>query len=137
MVAIARSVLEKRKIDREIEEAEDWFRERQRQLAAEEAAERQTAEANQQRIEWTHQWMQYAINSVPSDARREVEMELHITVAATLAALESDEPVAITQRLVDAAVHRALGPRRRKQDIERAISKFKYALLTITSPAFK
>jgi hypothetical protein len=41
LVAITRSMLEKRKIDREIEETEDWFRDRQRQQAAAEAVERQ------------------------------------------------------------------------------------------------
>lgn len=40
-VAIARSTLEKRKIDREIEENEDWFRERQRQRETAAALERQ------------------------------------------------------------------------------------------------
>ena len=33
LVAITRSLLEKRRIDREIEENEDWFRERRRQQA--------------------------------------------------------------------------------------------------------
>src|SRR5216684_3459689 len=44
-VAITRSMLEKRKIDREIEETEDWFRDRKRHQAAAEAAERQGIEA--------------------------------------------------------------------------------------------
>ena len=39
LVAITRSTLEKRRIDREIEENEDWFRERARQQAAAEAVE--------------------------------------------------------------------------------------------------
>src|SRR6266852_9784419 len=46
-VAITRSMLEKRKIDRDLEETEDWFRDRQRQQAVAEAAERQRAEAKQ------------------------------------------------------------------------------------------
>ena len=40
LVAITRSMLEKRRIDRDREETEDWFRARQRQTAAEEAIER-------------------------------------------------------------------------------------------------
>ena len=123
-VAITRSTLEKRKIDREIEENEDWFRERQRQQAAAEAVERQrieAQEAEQRRLQWEQKWTQYALNSVPYNARREVEMEVHTLVSEALSVLQSSQPEAITQRLVDAAVHRALGPWTRKQWIERAL----------------
>src|ERR1035437_10342310 len=123
-VAITRSALEKRKIDREIEENEDWFRNRQRRQEAAEAVERQRTEAKQaeqRRLRWEQQWTQYALNSVPYDARREVEMEVHTKVAEALTVLQPSQPEAITQRLVDAAVHRALGPWTRKQEIERAL----------------
>jgi hypothetical protein len=123
-VAITRSTLEKRKIDREIEENEDWFRERQRREAAAKAAERQrieAKEAEQRRLQWEQKWTQYALNSVPYDARREVEMEVHTMVSEALSVLQPSQPEAITQRLVDAAVHRALGPWTRKQEIERAL----------------
>jgi len=123
-VAITRSMLEKRKIDREMEETEDWFRERQRQQAAAEAAERQRTEAQQaeqRRLVWVHEWTQYALNSLPYGARREVEMEVHTMVQEALSGLRPSQPAAITRRLVDAAVHRALGPWARKQEIERAL----------------
>ena len=123
-VALTRSTLEKRKIDREIEENEDWFRERQRREAAAEAAERQrigAQEAEQRRLQWEQKWTQYALNSVPYNARREVEMEVHTMVSEALSVLQPGQPEAITQRLVDAAVHRALGPWTRKQEIERAL----------------
>jgi hypothetical protein len=123
-VAITRSMLEKRKIDRDLEETEDWFRERERQQAAAEAAERQRTEAKQaeqRRRQWMQQWMQYALNSLPYGARREVEMEVHTMVQEALSGLGPSQPEAITRRLVDAAVHRALGPWNRKQAIERAL----------------
>src|ERR1035437_8097205 len=123
-VAITRSMLEKRKIDRELEETEDWFRERQRQQAAAEAAERQRTEAKQaeqRRLLWMQQWTQYALNSLPYGARQEVEMEVHAMVQEALSVLQPSQPEAITRRLVDAAVHRALGPWTRKQEIERAL----------------
>ena len=123
-VDITRSMLEKRKIERELEENEDWFRERQSRQAAAEAAERQRTElkqAEQRRLLWAQQWTQYAINSLPYDARREVEMEVHTTVQEALSVLQPSQLQAVTQRLVDAAVHRALGPWKRKQDIERAL----------------
>ncbi len=89
-VAITRSTLERRRIDREIEENEDWFRERQRQQAAAEAVERQrieAQEAEQRRLQWEQKWTQYALNSVPYNARREVEMEVHTMVSAALSVL--------------------------------------------------
>ena len=82
-VAITRSVLEKQKIDREIEENEDWFRDRQRRQATAEAVERQRTEAKlaeQRRLRRVHQWTQYALDSLPYDARRAVEMEVHTKV---------------------------------------------------------
>ncbi|MGD0773905.1 MAG: hypothetical protein ABSC05_13890 [Candidatus Solibacter sp.] len=124
LVAITRSMLEKRKIDRELEENEDWFRDRQGRQAAAEAAERQRAEvkqAEQRRLLWMQQWTQYALNSLPYGARKEVEMEVHTMVQEALSELQPSQPVAITQRLVDAAVHRALGPWTRKQEMERAL----------------
>jgi len=90
-VAITRSMLEKRKIDREIEETEDWFRDRQRQQAAAEAAERQRIEvkqAEQRRLLWMQQWTQYALNSLPYGAQREVEIEVHTMVREALSVLQ-------------------------------------------------
>ena len=124
LVAITRSMLEKRKIDRELEENEDWFRDRQGRQAAAEAAERQRTEgkqAEQRRLLWVQQWTQYALNSLPYGARREVEMEVHALLQEALSVLQPSQPAAITQRLVDAAVHRALGPWTRKQEMERAL----------------
>jgi excisionase family DNA binding protein len=123
-VAITRSLLEKRKIDCELEETEDWFRERQRRQAAAEAAERQRTEAKrleQRRLLWVQRWTRYGLNSMPYDARREVEMEVHTAMQEALSVFQPSQPDAITRRLVDAAVHRALGPWTRKQEIERAL----------------
>ena len=123
-VAITRSMLEKRKIDREIEETEDWCRERQRRQADAEEAERRSTEAQQaeqRRLLWMQEWTQYALDSLPYDARQEVEMEVHTTVQEALSVLQPSQPEAITRRLVDAAVHRGLGPWTRKQETERAL----------------
>ena len=125
LVAVTRSVLEKRKIDREIEENEDWFVERQCQRAAEEAIERQKSEAKlaeQQRQRWLQQWILYAFNSVPTDAWRQVEIEVRAAVDATLSGVPTSQADAITKRLVDAAVHQAIRPWTRKQEIEQALN---------------
>jgi hypothetical protein len=50
-----------------------------------------------------------------------IEMEVHTMVQEALSGLQPSQPAAITQRLVDAAVHRALGPWTRKQEMERAL----------------
>jgi hypothetical protein len=124
-VAITRSALEKRKIDREIEENEDWFRDRDRRQAATEAVERQKTEAKQaeqRRLRWAQEWTQYALNSVPYDARREVEMDVHLKVREALSVLEPSQAETITQRIVDAAVHKAIAPWTRKQEVERALN---------------
>ena len=123
-VAISRSGLEKRKVDRELEETEDWFRERARQKAAEEAFERQQREAQlaqEQRQRWEQQWTEYAFNSLPHDAQGEVEIEVHAAVDAVLSRLHPSQPAAIVKPLVDTAVHRGLRPWTRKQEIERAL----------------
>jgi excisionase family DNA binding protein len=123
-VAITRSTLETRKIEREIEENEDWFRDRQRRQATEEALGRQQTEAKeaeQRRARWVQQWTQYGFNSMPYDARREAEMEVHVTVQEVLAVLDPSHSEATMVRLVDAAVHKALGPWTRKYDTERAL----------------
>ena len=120
-VAITRSALEKRRIDREIEEAEDWFRKRQRQQEAAALVERKKDEAivaEQRRRRWMQGWMRYALNSVPYGARGEVEIEVHGEVEAALSKLQADEPEAILRPLVDAAVRRALRPWQHKQDLQ-------------------
>jgi excisionase family DNA binding protein len=123
-VAITRSALEKRRIDRDLEETEDWFRDRRRQQEVAEAAERQLAEARsaeQRRQEWMQNWTKYALKSVPSSARGEVEIEVHAAVHAALSKFQTCQPDAITRPLVDAALHRALQPWTRKQELESAL----------------
>jgi hypothetical protein len=55
----------------------------------------------------------------PSAARREIEV--HAAVDAALSGLPTSEAASITQRMVDAAVYRALRPWTRKQEIEQAL----------------
>jgi excisionase family DNA binding protein len=123
-VAITRSILERRKIERELEELEDWCREHQRQRAATEAAERQKAEAQVAELlyrRWTQKWQKCALDSVPDAARGEVEIEVHAEVEAVLSRFPTCQPEAITKPLVNAAVKRALRPWLRKQEILMAL----------------
>jgi hypothetical protein len=82
--------------------------------------QREAELAEEQRQLWEQEWTQYALNSVPHDARREVEIEVHAAVDAVLSRLYPSQPAAIVKPLVDAAVHRALRPWKRRPEIERA-----------------
>ena len=76
-VKIVENRLKRRRLEREEEEVEDWFRERQQRQAAEQSAERQraqTAQATQQRRQWIDGWVQHALDSLPRDVPREVEL---------------------------------------------------------------
>lgn len=123
-VKIVESRLKKRRVERESEELEDWFRDRDRQQAEREATARQKTEAaraEQRRREWFDSWIQYALRSRPHDAPREIELEIHQAVQAALASLHPDQPRCTTQRLVDAAVEKVLRPWKRKKEIRSAI----------------
>ena len=123
-VKIVENRLKKRRIEKDAEEVEDWFRDRNRRQAALEAAERQKAEAaqaEQRRRRWLDSWIRYALNSRPYDAPRETELEIHQTVQTALASVQPDQPRHTTQRLVDAAVEKVLRPWKRKKEIRSAI----------------
>ena len=123
-VKIVESRLKKRRIEKDAEEVEDWFRDRNRRQGALEAAERQKAEAAQaeQRCrKWLDSWIQYALNLRPHDAPLETALEIHQAVQTALANVRPDQPQHTTQRLVDAAVAKALRPWKRKKDIRSAI----------------
>jgi len=124
LVAFMKATLEKRRIERDLEAEEDWFRERQRQQEAAAAVERERTEAmrgEQRRRQWMQEWIKYALDSVPFSARREVEIEVYSEVDAVLSNLETWQPEAIVRPLVDAAVRHALRPWQRNQDIQSAI----------------
>src|SRR5262249_18609462 len=109
---------------REAEEVEDWFRERDRHQAAEQAAERQRTEAihaEQRRREWLHVWTQYALDSLPSDMPREAELDVHAAVQEALGGSQPNRAEALTLRLLNAAVTKALRPWHRREEMQRAI----------------
>jgi hypothetical protein len=118
------STVHKLRLELEEQEVQDQLEARERRQAALDAAERQksaTAQAEQLRRKWLDEWTQYALRSLPSGAHRETELEVHAAVQDALASLQPNQPNYIIQRLVDAAVGKALRPWRRQQDIKRAI----------------
>jgi len=122
-VKVAESRLQKRRIEKEAEEVEDWFRDRERRQADLAAAERQRAEqaeAEHLRRRWLDSWIRYALRSRPHDAPQETELEIHEAVVAVLALVQPDQSRHTTQRLVEAAVEKVLGPWKRKREIRGA-----------------
>jgi len=123
-VKIVENRLRRRRVEKESEELEDWFRNRGRQQAEHAAAEQQqadAAQAEQRRRKWFDSWIQYALQSRPYDAPKETELEIHREVQAVLATLDPDQPRYTTERLVDAAVEKVLRPWKRQEEIRSAI----------------
>ena len=110
---MARNRVERRKAEKELDETEDYFRERQRL----EAAKREAMQARQQRAAEEHfkaqrlsTWIKYALDSVPSDCPDEYDLDVEEAVRAELEDIPlhySDETI---RRLVEAAVARAIAP---------------------------
>jgi len=125
-VKIAGSHLAKRRLEREAEEVEDWFRDRTQRETAAQVAERariETVQAECRRREWAENWTEYALNSIPSRAPRETELEVHGAVVQTLALLQPSQAETTTRRLVVAAVEKALTPWRRTQQRREAVER--------------
>lgn len=123
-VKIVENRLSRRRVEKEREELEDWFRDRDQQQAERAASEKQKAEAaraEQRRRIWFDSWIQYALRMRPYDAPKETELEIHSVVQEALATLNPDQPQSTTERLVDAAVDKALRPWTRQKEIRRAI----------------
>ncbi len=130
-VMMTHDKLEKRKIERELAEVEDFFDQRQHQ-AQERQAERKrsavAAHAARQRQAWLDEWLQYAFKLLPPGAPNEIKLELQQTVTAALERRRPDEPASLTRQIVDAAVSKALRPHQQAQETERAISEASGAL---------
>lgn len=117
--------LKKRKLDRDIEEVEDFFRERQQKTATETAnalRARKAAADAQKTLEWEHLWQAYGLGRIPADAPPDSRIELHSSVAAVLRQIGIDQPREVVQQLVDAAVQKVLDPYHNRKRVEQIIS---------------
>ncbi|MEO5925712.1 MAG: hypothetical protein ABIR70_17980, partial [Bryobacteraceae bacterium] len=113
-----------RRLEREAEEVEDWFRGRERQRVAEVEVSRQksaAAQAEQLRRVWLEKWIQLALEAVPSEAPRETRLDVHAQVQATLRSMDSTQAEGVTRRLVEGAMEKALAPWQRKEEIRRSL----------------
>jgi hypothetical protein len=109
---------------REKEETLDWFRERERNAAAARREVRRRSaeiEAMRERKEWLDKWLDFALKSVPGDAPAEVQLDVQQAVEEALGRLDPEQPQQVVQRLVLAAVDKALRPWLRRKEIEQAV----------------
>jgi hypothetical protein len=130
-VQIQQSRLEKRRIEKDLEETEDWFRAREKKEAAKKAAARQRAEeeqAEQRHRKLIHQWTEYGLKCLPFHHPPESELSAHRALQELLADLDLDQPEHVTTRLVQAAIEKAYAPYRRKEEIKRAIEAARQSL---------
>jgi hypothetical protein len=118
------ATLHKLRLELEQQEVEDQLQARDRRQDAVEAAERQkaaAAQAEQLRRKWRDEWIETALRSLPDGARRETEVEVNGAVEDVLASLQPSQPWYVIQRLVNAAVQKALRPWSRRQEVKRAL----------------
>jgi hypothetical protein len=149
-VSIRQSRLEERRLDKEIDETEDYFRERERLQAALKAAEQEAAQAAQnrqcqaaevarnerRRQERLQQWQQYALNSLPYGHPREADLAVHQAVRELLPTLDLDQAQFITQRLVDAAVEQAYRPWKLQKEAEDAKAAYVQTCQSLVSSIY-
>jgi excisionase family DNA binding protein len=134
-VTITERQLEKRRLERALEEEEDWFRARADQQAQREAQQREAdrrrqdaADAERRRRERDNGWLKHAMTMVPFDARCQVEQDIHDQVQAALDKVRLGELDTVARRVVDATVARVLKPWRRSRDIAQAIEDARRSL---------
>src|SRR5262249_55772497 len=96
-------------------------------------------EAEQRRKDWHNKWIRHALDSIPWEARGKVEPEVHQGVTAALGMATPDTLASVVQRLVDAAVTRALTPWRRATEnarvVDKAVGELPYASRNYSKPS--
>jgi hypothetical protein len=97
------------------------------QAKAREQAEWETM-ARHRRQQWETSWLDYALKSLPSDAPRSLELDVHQVVADLLPKLDAQQPEQLTKRLVQAAIDNALQPWHRHKEIEKIIQQARHQL---------
>lgn len=81
------------------------------------------ADARDRRRQWEVSWLDYALKLLPRDVPRSFEIDVHEAVAELLPKLDSHQPEQLTQRLIQAAIDKALQPWHRKKEIEKIIEQ--------------
>lgn len=81
------------------------------------------AESQHRRQQWETSWLDYASKLLPSDIPHSLELDVHQTVAELLPRLEVHQPEQLIQRLIQAAIGKALQLWNRRKEIEKIIQE--------------
>lgn len=121
---ITETRLKKRKLEREQEEVEDFFRAREQKSASEKAAqiqEQQNILAETLRRQWVESWQSYAFRSLPEDAPPEFKLALRRDLMAIFTTLDVQTSQIIVRDLVDAAIRKTIEPHLRQKEWSRIV----------------
>ena len=134
-VAITENLLKKRELERKLEETEDWFREREQEVADQQATVEEEErlrlaeeEAQRERVEWLQSWEQYALHSLPYDLPPEMRLEVHQAVRGRLERLDPIPLPDVTRKLVDSEVQKVVQVWERRKETERAVEEGRASL---------
>ena len=81
------------------------------------------AEARDQRRQWEANWLDRALKLLPRDVPPSLELDVHQAVTELLPTLDAQQPEQISQRLIQAAIDKALQPWHRKREMEKIIEE--------------
>jgi excisionase family DNA binding protein len=125
------NLLKKRKLERELEETEDWFRQRQEELderlaeqEREERIRRAEEQAEEERAKWLRDGESCALRSLAAlayDAPPEIRLAVHQAVRDRLTRLDPIPAKDVTQRLINSEVQKAVSRWRCQQQIEEIL----------------
>jgi hypothetical protein len=93
-----------------------------RQAEVREQAARE-AEALHCRREWEARWLDYSLRVVPDDVPHDLELDVHQSVVELLPKLDAHQPEQLIQRLIRAAIDKALHPWHRRKEIQKIIEQ--------------
>jgi hypothetical protein len=80
-------------------------------------------EVRHRRQQWETSWLDYALKQLPSDLPHSLELDVHEVVADLLPKLDALQPEQLTQRLIQAAIDKALQPWHKRKEIEKIIEE--------------
>jgi hypothetical protein len=93
-----------------------------RETEAREQAEWET-EARHRRQQWETSWLDYALKLLPGNLPHSLELDVHQVVADLLPKLDALQPEQLTQRLIQAAIDKALQPWNKRKEIEGIVEE--------------
>lgn len=115
--AEAQATALRRKEERERRRAETM---READARRQKAAE---AEEIRRRRDWEISWTDFAFRLLPKDVPQSLELDVHHTVADALSRFDPDQPEQIIERMVRAAIDKALQPWQKRIEIEKIIEE--------------